>query len=705
MQTKLKLIRAFFICGLMIMLGAIFAQAQTSVFTTGLNNPAKIITAGSSSLLVAEAGTTAPNTGRISIVSRTTGERLTLIENLPSGVNNLGGSPAVSGPSGLKLLDTTLYLCIGVGDAVQSAGGSGLEMPNPNPASPIFDSVLSLVLPSDYETLSSGFTLSAANQTTLAAGGQVVLTNAQGKDLTVRLVVNLPDFRSEPRPGAPNNVRASNLYGIEAAAGLLYVVDAAFNLLYRVFIANGAFETFVTFPNYPNPTQTGPPFVDPVPDSVRLAGGNLYVSMLTGFPFAAGVAEIRSVNLATRNQTSFIPNLTSAIDVLPFNGAGGANDSYLALEFSANQLAQVPGRLKLFTSHTETPRILAGNLITPTSVARDAASGSIFVTELAPGRITRVNAPKAVYRDYFGTGKSNFLSSTVAGDNIVWNILRNPTGGSPAQIRRVTFGLTTDTVLYGDFDGDLKQDIAVYREGTTANPQSYFYIFPSTNPNTFISQPWGIIGDKPVTGDFDGDGRTDFCVTRRVGNQIVWFILPSAGGAFQAVTFGLASDRESLEGAADFNGDGRDDLIVTRTDPSGNLTHYAGDAASGAIISAVQWGNNSFATTTVLFGDYTGDNRADIAVNYGECNTNPTCETAGTWWILQTGSASHTVTRFGIPFNSQTGAGDRPVFGDWDGDGKLEISVFRTSNSTLYSLFSSNGQFFSQFWDGVSPGN
>ena len=542
--------------------------------------------------------------------------------------------------------------------------------------------------------------MSAANQTTLASGGQVVLTNAEGRQLNIRLVANLPDFRSEPRPDAPNNVRASNLFGIERAGDSLYVVDASFNLLYRIFVANGAFETFVTFPNYPNPTQTGPPFVEPVPDSIRLAGGNLYISFLSGFPFAAGVAEVRTVNLATRQQTSFIPNLTSAIDVLPMGGAGGANDSYLVLEFSANQLAQAPGRLKLFTSHTKTPRILAANLITPTSIARDSSTGSIFVTENATGRIIRVSAPKAIYRDYFGTGKSNFVRNSVVNNNIVWSVLRNPPG-APAQIRRVVFGLPTDTIIYGDFDGDLKQDIAVYREGTAANPQGYFYFMPSTNPNTFIAQAWGTIGDKPVTGDFDGDGKTDFCIARRANNQIFWIILPSGGGAIRYVPFGLAGDRENPT-AADFNGDGRDDLIVTRTEPNGNLTHYIGDASSGASIFAAQWGNNGFAPTTVFFDDYTGDSRADIAVNYGACNSNPTCDTAGTWWILPTGSANNTITKFGIPFSPQTMTGDRPTFGDWDGDGKTDISVVRPSNNTLYAILSSNGQLLAQFWDGNS---
>ncbi|MEJ7700231.1 MAG: hypothetical protein WKF71_11375 [Pyrinomonadaceae bacterium] len=90
------------------------------------------------------------------------------------------------------------------------------------------------------------------------------------------------------------------------------------------------------------------------------------------------MAEVRTVSLGTRQQSVLIPNLTSALDVLPFNGTGGENDSYLVLEFSANMLAQAPGRLKLFTSPSESPRILVSNLVTPTSIARDAQTGRDF---------------------------------------------------------------------------------------------------------------------------------------------------------------------------------------------------------------------------------------------------------------------------------------------------------------------------------------
>src|SRR6266498_5916662 len=94
---------------LTMLLAAIFAtavvsQAQTtSVFTTGLTTPVKMITAGDNSILVSEQGTAVPNTGRLSRVDRSTGARETLISGLPSGVNNLGGPPAPSGPTGLNL--------------------------------------------------------------------------------------------------------------------------------------------------------------------------------------------------------------------------------------------------------------------------------------------------------------------------------------------------------------------------------------------------------------------------------------------------------------------------------------------------------------------------------------------------------------------------------------------------------------------------
>src|SRR5215204_1784799 len=368
----------------------------TTVLTAGLDKPGKLITAGDNSLLVAEAGTTTPNSGRVSLVNRANGARQTLVDGLPSGVNNLGGPPVPSGPSGLTLQGHTLFLTIGPGDGVQNVG-PGLESPNPNPSSPLYDSVLELNLPGKYEQMTSGFTLSFGDQTTLAAGGEVELTNSDGLEMTIRMIANFPNYQPNPRPGFPNNQRASNIFGVETFQNDLYVVDASFNLIYRVEIADGSFETFVTFPNKPNPLfpTIGGPVIEPVPDNIHRVGNRLLVPLLTGFPFIANFAEIQTVRLKSGDRETLIPNLTSAIDVLHVETLSG--DSYYTLEFSASMLGTpqnpgvaLPGRLKFFASADAAPVTIVSNLISPTAMARDEATGDIFVANIFPGTITRV---------------------------------------------------------------------------------------------------------------------------------------------------------------------------------------------------------------------------------------------------------------------------------------------------------------------------
>ena len=383
--------RIIFSFALLVVLGlASAARAQTSsILTAGLEKPTKLITAGDNSLLVAEGGTATPNSGRVSRVDRATGARQTIVDGLPSGVNNLGGAPSPSGPSALKLHGHTLFLTIATGDAVQNVG-PGLESPNPNPSSPIFDSVLELNLPGKYEELSSAFTLTFTDQTTLAGGGNVQLTNAEGLEMTIRMIADFPNYKPNPRPGFPDNQRASNIFGVELFQKDLYVVDAAFNLIYRVGIANGEFEPFMTFPNQPNPLFPiiGAPFVEPVPDNIHRVGNRLLVPLLTGFPFVAGLSQVQSVSLKDAERTVLIPNLNSAIDVLHVET--GDADSYFTLEFSANQLANLPGRLRFFAASDAAPVTIVSNLISPTSMARDDATGDIFVTNIFPGTITRV---------------------------------------------------------------------------------------------------------------------------------------------------------------------------------------------------------------------------------------------------------------------------------------------------------------------------
>ncbi|HUR97601.1 MAG TPA: ScyD/ScyE family protein [Pyrinomonadaceae bacterium] len=371
-----------------------------TVHTVGLTTPNKIINAPANSMIVSEAGTTMPNTGRLSIVDRTSGARHTLISGLPSAASFLGGNPMgdPDGPSGIVLQGNKLWMTIGVGDSVLPGGGPGLETPNATPSSPIFNSVLELTLPGGFATLGSGFTLTAAQQLAIDAGNTVTLHNAEGASLSIKLIADLPDWRPAPRPDAPNNVKASHLFGIETWQKSLFVVDAGHNDVKEISRKTGTVSVFLTFPPRANPTMIGPPFIEAVPTNIHRFGNRMLVPLLTGFPFVPGLAEVRRVNLKDATHEQFIGGLTSAMDILHVEDEEkslepGDGSSFYTLEFSTNQLMGAPGRLRYYATPDAAPVNVLSNLITPTSMTRDDETRNLYITNIGPGTITKVVFP------------------------------------------------------------------------------------------------------------------------------------------------------------------------------------------------------------------------------------------------------------------------------------------------------------------------
>src|SRR5687767_5244180 len=132
--------------GASMLLAGVEARAQVACplpeLTSGLQLPLGITISNQGNLLVSETGTRVANSGRISIVDLA-GNRRTLVDGLPSGINDVGEP---SGPAGLFLRGRTLYVVIGVGDVgiPQPGPPPGRLLPNPNPSSPILSSVLAI---------------------------------------------------------------------------------------------------------------------------------------------------------------------------------------------------------------------------------------------------------------------------------------------------------------------------------------------------------------------------------------------------------------------------------------------------------------------------------------------------------------------------------------------------------------------------------
>lgn len=283
-----------------------------------------------------------------------------------------------------------LFIAIGSGNEVLNGPFPGTEIPNPNPNSPLFSSVLVLLFHHDgFQPGSYNYQLLPADHARLASGETVILGNNTPR-AALRLVGNFPDFVPEPRPNFAGNVRSSNPFGIVFTANTIYVSDAAQNMVRTVNPIIGAIGTFIAFPPRPNPNMPPiPPVVEAVPDGLRLFGNQLLVPLLTGAPFISGFAEVRSIDLTKGTNSPFIGGLSSAIDVLPVS-CGNACNRFYTLEVSTNLSMGAPGRLQRFDTPNGTPTTIVNNLISPTSMAFHSPSGDIFVTEVFTGRIIRI---------------------------------------------------------------------------------------------------------------------------------------------------------------------------------------------------------------------------------------------------------------------------------------------------------------------------
>jgi hypothetical protein len=361
------------------------AQCATEVIA-GLRFPLGIALSNQNNILVSETGTTGvEHSGRISIVDKD-GIRRTLLDGLPSATNDVNEP---SGPAGLVMRGRTLYVAIGIGDTIQVvAPGSPVRVGNPNPASPIFSSVLAVHFSARVEKTTAGFSLTTADYDALANGQTLNLSNGGGDRITIELVADFPDYVPNPLPTAPNNVRGSNPFDVKLIGDQLYVTDGGRNLVWRADIHTNAVAPLAAFDPVPNPTGVGAPLLEAVPTGIREFEGQLLVTLFRGFPFPPGTSVVEQIDPDSGTHAPVLTGLRTAIDVLV---GDDADTSLFVLEHASGPLLPPfsgPGSLTRRDATGST--VLANCLGRPTSMVRDEQNGLFYVTELVNGRLVKV---------------------------------------------------------------------------------------------------------------------------------------------------------------------------------------------------------------------------------------------------------------------------------------------------------------------------
>ena len=219
----------------------------------------------------------------------------------------------------------------------------------------------------------------------------------------------------------------------------------------------------------------------------------------------------------------------------------------------------------------------------------------------------------------------------------------------------------------GDFDGDGKTDLTIYRSTTGE------WLTHRSSDQTASTSQWGapLLEDRPVPADYDGDGRDDIAVYRETTGQ--WFIVRSSNSTLWQASWGAPSLGD-LPVPADYDGDGLADIAVYR----GSTGEWFIHRSSTRTLRYEGWGAPSFGDVPVPT-DYDGDGAADVAVYRAM---------TGEWFVHRSQSNSALQVGWGA-----AGLGDLPVPADYDGDGKADFAVYRSPTGEWFLAYSGGGSF------------
>ncbi|MFB9627594.1 FG-GAP-like repeat-containing protein [Nonomuraea helvata] len=214
--------------------------------------------------------------------------------------------------------------------------------------------------------------------------------------------------------------------------------------------------------------------------------------------------------------------------------------------------------------------------------------------------------------DFTGDGKDDIVTFTQGANADVYVAPSTGTGFGAAAKWHDDFALSGEIPAVGDVNGDGKDDIVTFTRGSNAD----VYVALSTGTSFGAGQKWhdwfALDGEFPALGDVNGDRKDDLIVFTQGSTADVYVAL-STGTGFGAAAkwhddFAPGAEQPRV---GDFNGDGKDDIATFTNNPAADV--YVALSSGTGFGAAAKW-HDDFAPAGEFpyVGDYDGDGKDDI---------------------------------------------------------------------------------------------